>query len=563
MSDRSNAAQPPKAGETTLTLDAIVIGAGVAGLYQLYQLRELGLKVRAYDTASDVGGTWHWNTYPGAKLDTDGYAYQYLFSEELYKGWSWSTRFPSQAEVERWLHYVADKLALRKDIQLSTTITKAIYDEDRRRWTVYTDKGEIIDTQFLVTCCGTMSAPMSNLFEGQDSFEGQIFHTARWPREARDFSDKRVGIIGIGASGIGVIQAIADNVRHLKVFLRNPQYMLPMRNDEYGPKEVEAYKANFANLQEKAPKSFAGYDFDYEHNWAELTPEQRQKVFDDCYNDGSLKLWLASFADMVTNKEVSDAISEFVREKMRARLKDPELCEILIPKDHGFGTVRVPLESGLLEIYRRPNVEPIPVKENAITRIVPEGIELADGTVHELDFIVLATGFDVGTGALKRIDIQGQNGRRLSEEWTRDIRSMMGLQIHGYPNMFNVGAPLAPSAAFCNVPICVQQQSEWITDCIHFMRQKNYNEIEPSKEAQDDWVALHDEETASSMLTHTSSWYTGGNVPGKPRRVIGYTGGVGKYRELCNEIAASGYPGFVMRQPVSPSVKNLETAETV
>lgn len=526
----------------------MVIGAGVAGLYQLYKLRELGLRVRSYDAAADVGGTWHWNRYPGAKLDSDGYAYHYLFSEELYKGWSWSARYPEQAEVERWLHYVADKLDLRKDIQFSTTVTRAAYDEARGRWTVHTDAGEVIDTQFLVTCCGMLSAPMSNPFEGQDSFRGRIFHTSRWPKEPVDLRGKRVGVIGIGASGIGVIQAIVDSVAELKVFVRNPQYMLPMINPGYGPEDVASYKSRFAELQATMPHTSSGFDYDHEHNWADLPEARRREVLENCYATGSLRLWLASFADMVTNEEANADISEFVRGKMRARLKhDPKLCDVLVPRDHGFGTVRVPLESEFLELFHRPNVEAVPVKKNRIARVRPEGIELADGAVHELDVIILATGFDAGSGALTRIDLRGRDGRKLGEEWRSDIRTMMGLQVHGYPNMFNVGAPLAPSAAFCNVTTCVQQQAEWIADCIRFMRSNDVNVIEASKEAQDDWVAQHDAATRDTMLSKISSWYTGGNVPGEPSRVISYTGGVGAYRKLCDEIAADGYRGFVMQ----------------
>jgi len=547
MSGTLNAVRRAKNRQKTRAMDAMVVGAGIGGLYQLHQLRELGLNVRAYDTASDVGGTWYWNRYPGAKLDSEAYAYQYLFSEELYKGWSWTARYATQPEVERWLHYVADKLALRRDIQLSTRITQAIYDEDRKRWSVYTDDGEIVDAQFLITCCGMLSAPMSNLFAGQESFEGQIFHTSHWPAEPIELAGMRVGVVGIGASGIGVMQAIAETVGKLKVFVRNPQYVLPMVNYEYGQKEVEAYKSRFVELRNTMPYTFSGFDYDYEYTWAELSDEQRRHVLEECYNSGSLRLWLASFSDMLTDKDANDAISEFVREKMRGCLKDPKLWDALIPKHYGFGTVRVPLESNILDIYQRHNVEVVSVKENPIVNVVPEGIVLADGTVYELDVVILATGFDAGSGALTRIDIQGRGGRKLQDEWSREIRTMMGLQVHGYPNMFTVGAPLAPSAAFCNVPTCLQQQTEWITRCIRFMQRENYAVVEPSKQAQDGWVKQHDEATSTSMLSRTDSWYTGSNVPGKPRRVIAYTGGVGTYRKLCDEIAEKRYEGFEMR----------------
>lgn len=532
---------------TTRTLDALIIGAGVAGLYQLHQLRESGLDVRAYDAATDVGGTWYWNRYPGARFDSEAYIYQYLFSEDLYKGWSWSERFPGQPEIERWMHYIADTLDLRKDIQFSTTITQAIHNEDTGRWTVRTDTGETIDTRFLVTCCGMLSAPLANVFEGQDSFEGQIFHTARWPKESIDFSGKRVGVVGIGATGIQVIQTIADQVGALKVFVRTPQYVLPMKNPKYGPEEVTAYKSRFEELKSTLPHTFTGFEYDFKYKWAELTPEQRREVLEDIHDNGSLKLWLASFAEMFFDEEVSEEVSEFVREKMRARLKDPRLCDLLIPKDYGFGTHRVPLETNYLEVYHRPNVEAVPVKDNPIRRIVPTGIELTDGTHYDLDIIILATGFDAGTGALTRIDIRGRDGRSLKEDWGRDIRTTMGLQVHGYPNLFTTAVPLAPSAALCNMTTCLQQQTEWITRCINYLRSKNRTLIEPSAETEEKWVAHHDEVAAANLISRTNSWYLGSNVPGKPRRVLSYTGGVGTYRQKCDEVANSGYPGFDIR----------------
>ena len=527
-------------------LDALIIGAGVAGLYQLHQLRQLGVKVRAFDTAGDVGGTWYWNRYPGAKFDSEAYIYQYLFSEDLYKNWSWSARFPGQPEIERWLGYIADSLDLRRDISFSTTITSAVFDEDRNRWTVTTDKGEVYDTRFLVTCGGMLSAPMADVFPGQDSFKGRIVHTSRWPSEGIDLAGKRVGVVGIGATGIQVIQTIADKVAELKVFVRTPQYVLPMKNPSYGPEEVAAYKARFEELRQTLPNTFTGFEYDFDRQWNDLTPEQRRAHLEDCYANGSLKLWLASFGEMFFDPEVSEQVSEFVREKMRARLKDPRLCELLIPTDYGFGTHRVPLEMNYLEVYLRPNVEAVPVKDNPIARITPEGIELADGTRYDLDVIILATGFDAGTGALTRIDIRGRGGRSLREDWGRDIRTTMGLMVHGYPNMFTTAVPLAPSAALCNMTTCLQQQTEWITDAIRTMREQGKSVIEPTADAEEAWVRHHDETASANLISKTNSWYLGSNVPGKPRRVLSYTGGVGTYRRKCTEEAAAGYPSFAM-----------------
>ena len=546
MTSTIETASPSSAPEADLELDAVVLGAGVAGLYQLHQLREQGLRVRAFEAGDDVGGTWYWNRYPGARFDSEGYIYQYLFSEELYKDWSWSEKFPGQPEIERWMHYVADRLDLRRDIQFSTTITSAHYDEDRGRWTIRTDRGDTIDTQFFITCGGMLSAPMAELFEGQDSFRGTVFHTSRWPKDGVELAGKRVGVVGIGATGIQVIQTIADQVAHLTVFARTPQYVLPMKNPKYGAVEQAWYKSRFEELRSTIPRTFTGFEYDFEHAWAACTPEQRREVLEEIYEDGSLKLWLASFGEIFFDEEVSEAVSEFVRDKMRARLKDQRLIDILVPSDYGFGTHRVPLERGYLEVYHRENVELVGVRSNPIVRIRPEGIELADGSVHELDVIIMATGFDAGTGALTRIDIRGRGGRALADDWSRDIRTTMGLMVEGYPNMLTTAVPLAPSAALCNMTTCLQQQTEWISDTIRTLREQGNSVIEPTKKGEDAWVAHHEEIASATLVPKTHSWYLGSNVPGKPRRLLSYIGGVGTYRLKCEEEAEAGYPAFRM-----------------
>ncbi|MFC5994996.1 flavin-containing monooxygenase [Pseudonocardia hispaniensis] len=522
----------------------MVLGAGVAGLYQLHQLREQGLRVRAYEAGTDVGGTWYWNRYPGARFDSEGYIYQYLFSEDLYKDWSWTQKFPDQPEIEQWMHYVADRYDLRRDIQFSTTITGANFDEDRGRWTIHTDRGDTIDTQFFITCGGMLSAPLENVFEGQDTFRGRIFHTSRWPKEKVELAGKRVGVVGIGATGIQVIQTIADEVGHLTVFARTPQYVLPMKNPKYGEAEQTWYKSRFAELKATIPHTFTGFEYDFEHVWADCSPEQRQEILEEIYQDGSLKLWLASFGEMFFVEEVNEAVSEFVREKMRARLKDQRLIDILVPTDYGFGTHRVPLETNYLEVYHRDNVDLVGVRDNPIARIAPEGIQLSDGTVHQLDVIILATGFDAGTGALTRIDIRGRDGRSLAEDWSRDIRTTMGLMIEGYPNLLTTAVPLAPSAALCNMTTCLQQQTEWITDVIRHVRKQGKSVIEPTRQGEDAWIAHHEETANATLVTKTHSWYMGSNVDGKPRRLLSYIGGVGTYRKKCDEEAAAGYPSF-------------------
>ncbi|MBV8574041.1 MAG: NAD(P)/FAD-dependent oxidoreductase [Acetobacteraceae bacterium] len=541
MAQAATSVAPP------LKLDAAVVGAGVAGLYQLHLLRSQGLTVKAFDAASDVGGTWYWNRYPGARFDSESYCYQYLFSEELYKGWSWSEKFPAQPEIERWMHYVADKLDLRRDIQFNTTINGAKFNEAAGRWTITTDKGQVIDAQYLVTCCGMLSAPLSALFPGQETFKGKLFHTARWPREAIDLSGKRVGVVGIGATGIQVIQTIADQVGHLTVFVRTPQYVIPMNNPKFTEQDQADYKSKFEYFTKRLPHTFTGFEHDFEYVWAELTPERRREVLEEIWRDGSLKFWIASFSELFFDLEVSEQVSEFVREKMRARLKDPKLCDALIPQDYGFGTHRVPLENGFLETFLRPNVEVVSVKDNPIERVTPNGMQLRDGTEYKFDVLIFATGFDAGTGALTRIDIRGRGGRSLKEDWGREIRSTMGLQVHGYPNLFTTAAPLAPSAALCNMTTCLQQQAEWISDCIRYMRDNGLKVCEPTREAEEAWIAHHEEIASATLVTKTNSWYMGSNVEGKPRRLLSYIGGVGVYRQKCDEAAASNYAGFAMQ----------------
>lgn len=524
--------------------DAVVLGAGVAGLYQLHQLREQGLHVKAFDAAGDVGGTWWWNRYPGARFDSEGYIYQYLFDEKLYKEWSWSQKFPGQPEIEQWLRWVTERLDLRRDIQFDTRITEAHYDEDRGRWTIRTDRGDVIDTQFFVSCAGMLSAPLKNI-DGAESFGGQLVYTSSYPAEGLDLAGKRVGVVGVGATGIQVIQTIASEVGHLTVFARSPQYTLPMKNPSYTKADHDWYHGRFEELKSTIPHTFTGFEYDFAHAWADNTPEQREAIMEDIYQDGSLKLWLAGFGEMFFVEEVSEVVSQFVRNKMRDRLKgDQHLIDTLVPTDFGFGTHRVPLENGYLEVYHQDNVDLVSVRNNPIARIREEGIELSDGTVYELDVIILATGFDAGTGALTRIDIRGRDGRSLTEEWGQDIRTTMGLAKYGYPNLLTTAVPLAPSAALCNMTTCLQQQTEWISSAIKDLREQGKTTIEPTKEGEDAWVDHHEEVAGATLVANTTSWYLGSNVPGKPRRVLSYIGGVGTYRQKCDEEAANGYPAF-------------------
>jgi acetone monooxygenase len=509
----------------------------------------MGLKVRAFDSASGVGGTWYWNRYPGARFDSQAEVYQYWFSEELYKAWKPSERFPAQPETEQWLNFVADRLDLKKDIRFDTRIASAHYREDAGRWTVTTEAGERVDTQFVIACCGMLSAPLKDRFPGQASFRGEIHHTGLWPKAGVDLAGKRVAVVGTGATGIQVIQTIAAEVGAMKVFVRTPQYVVPMNNPKYSEADWDGWSRRFHELKQRVRSTFAGFHYDFENRpWAELTPGERTQVLEKFWAEGSLAMWLATFPEMFFDESVSAVVSDFVRAKMRERLRhDPALCRLLIPSDYGFGTHRVPLENRYLEVYLQDNVEAVDCRAAPIERIVPEGIRTADGKVHEVDVIILAVGFDAGSGALSRIDIRGRAGRSLKQQWAEEIRTAMGLQVHGYPNLFTTGAPLAPSAALCNMTTCLQQQVEWISDCIAHARRSGKRIVEATKELEDRWVQHHDETAAATLVVKTDSWYMGSNVEGKPRRLLSYIGGVGNYHRQCDELAANGYPGFAMQ----------------
>ena len=524
--------------------DAIVVGAGLAGLYAVYKLREMGLRVCGIEAAPAVGGTWYWNCYPGARVDSQSYIYQYSFSEELIKEWNWEERFPPQAHVEDYLNFVADKFELRTAYKFNTRVNSADWDDGAQCWRVGTDKGEAISANYFISCVGMLSEPKAPEFPGQDEFKGIVAHTARYPREGIDLKGKRVGVIGCGATGIQLIQTIASEVEHLTVFQRTASYGVAMRNDQFDDAARDHWRAKSKELQEKTHNSFVGFDYDFEHgSWYDNTPEQRQQVLEEKWQEGSLSMWVGTYPELFTDEAVNEEISKFVRGKIRARIKDPAIADLVTPKTHGFGTYRVPLENGYYDVYNQDNVELVDVRKAPIESLTADGIKTSEQE-YPLDVLIMAIGFNAGTGSLSRMNIHGRDGLSLSEEWDKDIRTTMGLQIHGFPNLFTVGGPLAPSAAFCNMMTCLPQQVDWAIDCIAHLREQQIQSIEPTKEKQDEWVAHHDEVASATLLVATQSWYTGANIEGKPSRLISYIGGVGEYHRMCDEVKESGYKGF-------------------
>ena len=536
----------PQATQAPKAVDAVVVGAGFAGMYALHKLRDQGLQVQVFEAGTGVGGTWYWNRYPGARVDSQAYIYQYWFSEDLLNEWNWSERFPGQAETERYLNHVADKFDLRRDIQFKTRVTGASYDESTQRWTVTTDDGQTVSAQFLIMGTGGLSVPMVPPFPGAERFKGRIIHTAQWPKEGLDLKGKRVGVIGTAATGIQVIQTIAGEVGHLTVFQRTANYTIPMRNPKYDDAARAELRAQYPALKQRVQGTFAGFDFDFDsRDFLTLSPEERHSRMQELWDDGSLSFWIGSFQGVFFDEKVNAEFSEFVRQRIRARINDPKVAEMLVPADHGFGTRRVPLETKYYEAFNRDNVKLVDIRATPIECLTEVGIKTSAG-LHELDILIFATGFDAGTGALTKADIRGRDGVLLRDAWEADgVRTTMGLQVHGYPNLFMTMAPFSPAAAFCNVPTCVQQQVDWISECIQFVRDQGRRSIEPSAEVEAKWVAHHDELANMMLISKTNSWYMGSNIVGKPRRLLAYAGGVANYRQACDEVKARGYEGFV------------------
>lgn len=527
------------------TLDALVVGAGVAGLYQLYQLRERGYSVQCVDAAPGIGGTWYWNCYPGARLDSPSYTYQYWFSDELLNEWEWSERFPAQPEIKRYLEFVANKFDLHKDIQLSTRIQSAQWQNDQQHWLITSETGEQWQVKYFISCVGMLSAPNTPNFANQELYQGRILHTARWPQEGIDLQGKRVGVVGVGATGIQVIQTLADQVGELFVLQRTPQYAVKMRNTKLGPEDHAYWQSQYPTMRHDLHHTFGGFEWDVPEAGVALamTKEQRMAILEDCWQDGSLKMWVGTYPEILADPELNEEASEFVREKIAARINDPILREKIVPRSYGFGTYRVPLETHYYDAFNRDNVHLVDVKSTPIEAFYEQGL-IIGGAPLALDVIVFATGFDAGTGALSKMDVHGIDNQSLTELWHKDIRSTYGLQVHGFPNLFTVAGPLAPATAFCNMTTCLQQQVDWITQAIDFLRDQGKSSMEPSAELEESWVQHHDEVANMTLMMQTNSWYTGANIEGKPKRLLSYIGGVGTYRQLCDELVANKYSGF-------------------
>ncbi|MGR8948843.1 MAG: flavin-containing monooxygenase [Gammaproteobacteria bacterium] len=528
--------------------DAIIIGAGVSGLYMLHKLRGLGLSARIFEAGSDLGGTWYWNRYPGARFDSESYSYQYSWSEDLLDEWQWSEHFASQPEAERYLHHVADKFDFQRDIEFNARVASATYDEQTNRWTIKTQNGIEATAQYFICATGLLSAYQLPDYEGVESFAGLSLHSARWPKEPVDFSGKRVGVIGTGPTGVQIIQSIAPECEKLTVFQRTANWCTPLRNRPITEEEQKELREKAHDIFAICKRSWAGFIHEPDERAAADVPkEERLARYQELYDRGGFSLWLGNFSDSFMNKEHADEVAEFMAEKIRQRVKDPAKAEKLIPKSHTFGTKRCPGEKNFYEVFNLDHVDIVDLRETPITKIVPEGVMIGD-ELHELDVLIFATGFHSVTGELLRIDIRGEGGVSLQEHWSDGPRTNLGIQFSKFPNLWAVMGPHNP-ALFCNITRCSENNVEWIARCIEYMRDNKYEVMTTTTEAEDAWTkACYDSAEGLLINDMQDSWFFGSTNPENVRgRFMLFAGGVPKYREIFEQIESNGYEGFLLR----------------
>ncbi|MFE5705398.1 flavin-containing monooxygenase [Rhodococcus koreensis] len=531
-------------GESLTEVDAVVIGAGIGGLRMLHQLREQGLTVQVFEAAPDLGGTWFWNRYPGARTDSESWTYAYSFSKELQDEWDWSERFPTQDEVYRYLSHVADRFDLRRDIAFDTRVESAVYDEDSARWLVTVAGGRRYRCAYLVTALGLLSLPYKPDFKGLEDFEGQWHVTGRWPQEEVDFTGKRVAIIGTGATAVQAVPLIAQTAAQLTVFQRTPNYVLPARNYTLTDFEREGIRSSYDEIWRKARKHPFGYAFDRAGvTKSDVTPEEHQRILERGWETGGFRFVFETFDDMTLDEEANEIASEFVRNKIRAIVKDPETAELLCPKDYPIVSKRPPLGHFYYEAFNRDNVRLVDISQTPIDEITANGIRVGEDE-YTADIIIFATGFDAGTGSYNYIDIRGRGGETLEKKWADGPRTHLGITIDGFPNMFMVSGPQSP---FGNIPVVVEGTVEWIGNAVTHLRENGLDTIEPTSEAVASWwQLLQDYINATLLPKGRHSWFLGANIPGKPRGVLFFFGGVGTYRKTCQAAADSGYADFTL-----------------
>ncbi len=536
----------PLTKANVLDVDALIVGAGFAGLYMLHLLRDkLKLRASVFEAGDGIGGTWYWNRYPGARCDIPSMDYSYSFSEEVQQEWVWSEKYAGQPEILAYLEFVAKKFRLVTDIRFGIRVTAAEFDEHGAFWRISTNDGKTTTARHFISCAGVLSTATTPVFRGAETFEGQVLLTSNWPKEGVDFTGKKVGIIGTGATGVQVIPVVAEEATHLTVFQRTPSFAVQLLNRPLPIEEQNEIKARYAEIRKEAWDSFAGVRFYTTRPKAMAdNAEQRQTHYEKCWNDGGFAVWLGSYSDILFDLEANKTAANFLREKIRAKIKDPTMADKLVPGEGAvFGAKRQPCDTNYYEAFNRDNVTLVDIRSDPIQEISANGIRTKSGAFHELNALIYATGFDAFTGPLFKMNIRGRNNKRLQDHWASGPRSYLGLMSHGFPNFYTVTGPLSPSVLF-NMPLSIEQHCEWIADCVNYLERHNFATIEPTGEAEATWIDHVREIANTSLLPAAESWYLGANIPGKPRVFMVYLGGAKRYKQVCDEVAAKGYEGF-------------------
>ena len=527
------------------TYDVVVVGAGFGGMYMLYRLRALGLSVRVYEQGDGVGGTWYWNRYPGARCDVESMQYSYSFSEELQQEWDWSERYAPQPEILKYAQHVADRFNLRPDIQFNVRVESAIFDEIANTWSVATSDGKTVTAKYVVLATGCLSNARMPDFKGLKDFKGEVYHTGHWPHHPVDFTGKRVGVIGTGSSAIQSIPLIAEQAAHVTVFQRTANFSIPARNGPLTAEERQSFRQNYPEIRRKAREEMRN------GIWQELPDRgalddgdnERRAKYETRWIKGGLT-FTATYNNIALDKAANETAADFVRGKIAEIVKDPATARLLQPNDHPIGSKRICVDTDYYATFNRPNVTLVDVKSAPIEEILPKGVRVG-GKDYTIDALVLATGFDAMTGSVAKIDIRGRDGQALNDKWAAGPRTYLGLMSEGFPNLFIITGPGSPSV-LSNMIVSIEQQVDWISDCLGYMRDRGFEVMEARKDAEDKWVDHVNEVAYGTLYPQANSWYMGANIPGKPRIFMPYIGGVGAYRKICDEVAAKGYEGFAM-----------------
>ncbi len=539
-------ALPSVSGKTHAeAYDAVVVGAGFAGMYMLHRLRGLGFSVRVYEQGDGVGGTWYWNRYPGARCDVESMQYSYSFSEELQQEWNWSERYAPQPEILKYANHVADRFDLRRDIQFSTRVERAVFDESTNLWSVTTSQGNTVTARHVILATGCLSNARMPDIKGLKDFKGEVYHTGHWPHHPVDFTGKRVAVIGTGSSGIQSVPVIAEQASHLTVFQRTANFSIPARNAALTAEERESFRSRYPEIRRFAREEARNGIFTEAPDRGALDDgdNERRSKYEARWARGGLT-FMSVYNNLALEMAANDTAANFVREKIAEIVDDPGTAKLLQPNSHPIGTKRICIDSDYYAAFNRPNVSLVDIRSIGIEQILPRAVR-AGGNDYDVDALVLATGFDAMTGSVAKIDIVGRGDKTLNQKWAEGPRTYLGLMSAGFPNLFVITGPGSPSV-LSNMIVSIEQHVDWIADCVSYMRDRGFAAMEAERDAEDKWVAHVNEVAHGTLYPQANSWYMGANIPGKPRIFMPYIGGVGVYRQICNEVAAKGYEGFAM-----------------